>query len=206
MTAYVRRCRTLARRLPDLDADRRFDELIGTLHQAPSDCRTRAGRAVIAALVAELADRALREAGHDDPTEAASRARAAVASGRFGVGDATGHPHVDRALVELGRRATDPAICLAAVADSVGVSRWHLSRLLRSWTGRSFFGLLATLRVREAKRLLAETTLSVKEVAAHCGYEHVSHLDRQFRHEAGVTPGVYRSLWQVRPARARPGR
>jgi AraC-like DNA-binding protein len=59
-------------------------------------------------------------------------------------------------------------------------------------------------RVQEARRLLVETTLSIKEVAARCGYDRVSQFDRQFGRQCGMTPGVYRSLWQVQPGRTRP--
>jgi AraC-like DNA-binding protein len=46
--------------------------------------------------------------------------------------------------------------------------------------------------VQEARRLLVETTLSIKEVAARCGYDRVSQFDRQFGRQCGMTPGVYR--------------
>jgi AraC-like DNA-binding protein len=54
--------------------------------------------------------------------------------------------------------------------------------------------------VQQAKSLRVESRLSIKEVAGHCGYQHVSQFDRQFRRLSGLTPGRYRSLWQVRPA------
>jgi AraC-like DNA-binding protein len=144
---FVRQCQAVAARLTDLEGDSRFDALMEALHQAPVDCRTRDGRAVIAALVVELAARVLRETERD-------RAAAPPAA-NLQASDLTcltwtragGNPHVTLALDVLRRRSTEPAMCLASLAASVGVSRWHLSRLLRHWTGHGFFGLLAKLRV-----------------------------------------------------------
>lgn len=187
---FVEQCQALAARLPGLSGDGRYDALIGLLRQTPCD-RTREGRAVVAALVAELADRAVEEVGRT--ARASGQGVAAFVAG-IGAGN---EPHVTRALAVMAECAADPALCLDRVAWRVGLSRWQLSRLLRRWTGQSFFGLLSALRVHEAKRLLVETELSIKEVAARCGYDHVSQLDHQFRRAAGVTPGVYRALWKA---------
>lgn len=191
VSAFVDRCRVVATELPALESAGRFDALTAVLRQVPSDCRSPAARATVVAMVAELAGRVLSGA------DSGARPEAAAVAGCIPAGC---HPHVEHALALLARRATDPAITLQIVADAVGVSRWHLSRLLRSWTGLSFLGLLAALRIREAKRLLIESSLSVKEVAARCGYEHVSHFDRQFRRQCGMTPGTYRALWSTSPS------
>lgn len=190
---FVEQCQALAARLPGLSGDGRYDALIGLLRQTPCD-RTREGRAVVAALVAELADRAVEEVGRT--ARASGQGGQGVAAFVAGIG-AGNEPHVTRALAVMAECAADPGLCLDRVAGRVGLSRWQLSRLLRRWTGQSFFGLLSALRVHEAKRLLVETELSIKEVAARCGYDHVSQLDHQFRRAAGVTPGGYRALWKA---------
>lgn len=186
-------CRQLAARLPTLSSDGRYDAVLALLRQAPGDS-TREERALVVALMAELANRAVGETGRTVGLKVVQPLPlgAVVSSIRAGH-----HPHVDRALAVMAEGAGDSDLCLDRVSASVGLSRWQVSRLLRAWTGRSFFGLLSTLRVQEAKRLLVETELSIKEVATLSGYDHVSQLDHQFRRHAGLTPGVYRSLWKV---------
>jgi transcriptional regulator GlxA family with amidase domain len=188
VSRFARRCRSLAARLPALDAPRRFRALMDLMREAPAECRTQHGRLIVAALVRELASRLMHESAREP------RGEAATATSPEGL-HATSR-HVERALGVVGKRFTDSALTLTEVAASVGVSRWYLSRLLHRATGCGFLHLLAVIRIRSAKLLLIETSLSIKEIASRTGYEHVSHLDRQFRRLSGLTPRTYRSLWR----------
>lgn len=121
------------------------------------------------------------------------RVRLPVRSDRVG-------QHVDRAVSLVAARYGDASLSLADVAEGVGLSRGHLSRLLHRSAGCHFYDLLARTRVRAAQVLLRATGLRIKEIAARTGYAHVSHLDRQFRRLRGITPGAYRTRCRRRAA------
>ncbi|CAN5531257.1 hypothetical protein BH10PLA1_BH10PLA1_17580 [soil metagenome] len=48
------------------------------------------------------------------------------------------------------------------------------------------------LRMREARRMLIETTLKLQAIAEACGYENAFYFSRMFARENGVSPGQYR--------------
>jgi AraC family transcriptional regulator of arabinose operon len=52
-----------------------------------------------------------------------------------------------------------------------------------------------TLRMREARRLLVETDLTVAEVARKVGFEDPLYFSRCFRHLTGVPPSHYRARY-----------
>ena len=58
--------------------------------------------------------------------------------------------------------------------------------------GASPHAYLARLRVRRAQILLAETDLSVTEVAARVGYNNSSHFAKSFRQATALTPREFR--------------
>lgn len=81
---------------------------------------------------------------------------------------------------------------LEEVARSLRVSRSYLSRLVLRETGLTFNKHLQLARMNTAARLLQSSSLSVKEISAATGYEHVPSFDRQFRKHFRMTPGEFR--------------
>jgi AraC-like DNA-binding protein len=78
------------------------------------------------------------------------------------------------------------------MARVAGLSRYHFSRKFVSVRGISPGRYLAGLRLAEATRLLATGELSVKEVAAQCGYRDANYFCKVFRKSFGVSPGTVR--------------
>jgi AraC-like DNA-binding protein len=79
-------------------------------------------------------------------------------------------------------------ISLRFVARELGVSGAHLCRVLKRETGDAFLAHLHRRRIAEARRLLTQTTFSVKEIAARVGFERTSSLDSAFKRLCGVCP------------------
>jgi AraC family transcriptional regulator len=77
---------------------------------------------------------------------------------------------------------------LDVIADLFGLSRRHATRLFREKTGTSIAEFHERERVREARDLLAETTLPIGEVAWRVGFESGSALARTMRRVVGLTP------------------
>lgn len=80
----------------------------------------------------------------------------------------------------------------AAVAEAVGLAEATLRRKFKTATGTSLHAFFLQRRVSAARRLLMETNMPIKEIAARLGYANVFFFSRQFREQAGVTPATLR--------------
>ena len=78
------------------------------------------------------------------------------------------------------------------IAAQVGMSPRTLSRWCRKNLEESPAELVRRLRVAEARRLLEETTLPLKDVTERTGLGDQSTLWRVFMHDLGLTPAEYR--------------
>jgi len=81
---------------------------------------------------------------------------------------------------------------LAAIARTVKLSPEHFHRLFRRQFHTTPFAYLLRRRLAQARHLLAEGTLSVKEVAATCGYDDPYYFSRVFRQQQGCTARAVR--------------
>ncbi len=81
---------------------------------------------------------------------------------------------------------------LEAVAAKALMAPSYFSNMLRLVRGKSYIELLAAIRIQAAMELLTDTDLSVTEIAARVGYNHISHFNRTFKKHTGVTPGDFR--------------
>ncbi len=100
---------------------------------------------------------------------------------------------VRRALAFIEENGLEDAR-VSDVARAAGVSAGHLHALFRAHVGRTPRSLIATRRVEEARRLLAETELPIAEVALRCGFADQASLTHAVRRDLGTTPrGLRRS-------------
>lgn len=87
----------------------------------------------------------------------------------------------------------DP-ITLDSVANSVGISRFYLSRNFRKLTNCGFCEYLNQKRINEAIILLAETDYSITDVALRSGFQSISSFNRIFKDCIGCSPKEYRNI------------
>lgn len=95
---------------------------------------------------------------------------------------------IDLIVSDPARRHT-----LAEVAASVEVSSRQLSGLFSTQLGVTFREFLVESRLGRARTLLAETTMSINQIAGALGYADQFLLSRQFRAWFGEPPSQYRS-------------
>ena len=86
----------------------------------------------------------------------------------------------------------DKAVDFSALANSLAVSAPYLSRIFREQTGTSPSKYLTGLRMAQAKKLLLDTNLTVREIAVRVGYPDPFHFSRIFRNTAGMSPAQFR--------------
>ena len=77
------------------------------------------------------------------------------------------------------------------LADMLNMSLRTFRRKLQA-AGAGYMTLLASVRRRDALRLLESTTLSVQEIAEQLGYVNSSNFTRAFRQWTEMTPSEYR--------------
>ncbi|MFF7989499.1 AraC family transcriptional regulator [Kitasatospora xanthocidica] len=82
---------------------------------------------------------------------------------------------------------------VASTAQELGVSPGHLQTLVKQATGRTPGGLIRHQQTLEAKRLLACTDLTIRQVAKDAGFADPAYFCRFFRRETGMTPGEFRA-------------
>jgi AraC family transcriptional regulator len=83
---------------------------------------------------------------------------------------------------------------LAQIAAEVGVHPVHLAATFRRFYGCSIGEYSRRRRLEHARRLLADRSSSLAQVAVQAGFADQSHLTRAFRRHAGVTPARYRTF------------
>jgi AraC-like DNA-binding protein len=88
----------------------------------------------------------------------------------------------------------DPALGAQLLCDRFRISPTYLSRLIKTETGQGLLDCIHAARVKNAKTLLANTNLSIEQVALQVGFSNRYGLIRAFRAIEGMTPSEYRSL------------
>lgn len=85
-------------------------------------------------------------------------------------------------------------ITLEDASKKAGLSKFYFTRIFKQHTGQTFYDYLSFLRVQSAEALLKDTSVSVSDIAATCGYANVSSFSRAFRKYRKCSPQEYRSL------------
>jgi AraC-like DNA-binding protein len=83
-------------------------------------------------------------------------------------------------------------ISLREVAAAVGLTTGHLTTVIGRRTGRTVQQWLTERRMTEARRLLADTDLTVAVVASRVGYRDAGYFIRRFRAAHGSAPQEWR--------------
>lgn len=82
-------------------------------------------------------------------------------------------------------------ICLEDIARHVGMNASALCRYYKKNTGKTLFSYLSELRISYAVKLLMNKNMAISQVAYDCGYNNLSHFNRQFKEITGKTPSEY---------------
>lgn len=81
---------------------------------------------------------------------------------------------------------------MAVVSNMISMNYSLFSYEFKRYTGCNFVNYLRDIRMKEAKRLLAETDLRVAEIGRRVGYENEKHFMKTFKSACGVSPTEYR--------------
>jgi AraC family transcriptional regulator len=82
----------------------------------------------------------------------------------------------------------DTDLTVSGIAQAVGLSPYHFTRLFKESTGQSPHQYVVDARVRKAKELLTTGKFTISEAAFHLGFADQSHLTRHFKRVFGLPP------------------
>ena len=100
-------------------------------------------------------------------------------------------PRLARAVAMIEARFDQP-LTVRDLADEAGMSQSRFFARFADAFGTTPHAALSSARLRAAQRLLADTSLSIAEIAARTGHGDQSALTKRMKATLGVTPGAWR--------------
>lgn len=91
-------------------------------------------------------------------------------------------------IISFFEENLEESVNLDALTLQLGVSRRQLERLFRTHLDTTPKRYLQDMRLHRARILLAETDMSVIDVATACGYESAGNFSKRFRESFGISP------------------
>ena len=83
-------------------------------------------------------------------------------------------------------------ITLDFLASQTHLSKEHLSRSFKKYTGKTIFEFLLDVRISRAKQMLRNPNHSIGEISEYCGYNTIGNFQRAFKKSMGISPSEYR--------------
>ncbi len=81
---------------------------------------------------------------------------------------------------------------MAVVSNYISMNYSLFSYSFKQYTGSNFVNFLKDIRMKEAKKLLAETDMKIIEISQEVGYDNEKHFMKIFKATCGVSPTEYR--------------
>lgn len=114
-------------------------------------------------------------------------------NGRQGDKDYQGKNFEIRRTLDYIRKHYREDISLKDVADHVGLSENYLSNLFKNEVGDNMTNYVNQLRIEQAKKLIATTSMKTYEIAEAVGYHSASYFSTTFRKIAGCSISAYKN-------------
>lgn len=83
-------------------------------------------------------------------------------------------------------------ITLDQLAQTVHLSKYHLSRLFHQAVGATYLQYLTNLRLSMVHQLLLTTNLPLHDIAEKAGFSSAAHMNRQFHNNYQLSPREFR--------------
>lgn len=88
-------------------------------------------------------------------------------------------------------------LTLDSIANHFTLSKYSLSRAFTTHMNQSLIDYLIDFRIKESRKLLQFTDLSISEIAAATGFLTINNYIHQFKKRTHLTPSDYRSQNQI---------
>lgn len=100
----------------------------------------------------------------------------------------------EKILNFIGTNFHNPDLNIQIVSDETGISKDHISELIKKHADLSFRQYLNQVRLEEAKNLLRNSDLQISEIAYQIGYNNIQHFNRVFKEYTSFSPKAFRDL------------
>lgn len=90
-------------------------------------------------------------------------------------------------------------LTLQTLSRTFHTNRTTLTHRFRQATGTSVMAYLTQVRLRLATSMLADTSLSIYEIAQRVGFKDITHFNRTFRKHLTCSPSDYRAQYKIHP-------
>ena len=88
------------------------------------------------------------------------------------------------------------SLTLDMLAEKVSINKFYMAHAFKREYGVSPINYLISCRIREGKKLLSETDLSLSQIATVLGFSSSSYFSQSFRNAEGISPTEYRKANQ----------
>jgi AraC-like DNA-binding protein len=98
--------------------------------------------------------------------------------------------------MEADQDFKNPLVSQPFISRKLGIPVHHISQVINEKLGQSFFEMIASYRIEEAKKLLKDpdhSRLTIEDLADEVGYNSKSAFNRSFKKHTGLTPSAFRS-------------
>lgn len=106
--------------------------------------------------------------------------------------------YVMEAIEYISKHYSDENLCIATVADSLGVSEGHLSHVFKKETDYTIMSYITRYRMHVAMKLLSDCRYKIYEVTEMVGYHDCTYFSSTFKKVVGVTPSEYQDRSAIR--------
>lgn len=103
-----------------------------------------------------------------------------------------------RNLMRLVYQNISTRLTTTDLARALGMNRTYLCERFRQETGRSISDMILSIKIDEAKRLMATTNLSLAQISESLAFSSQSYFHALFKKVTGSTPKAYRQNWESR--------
>jgi two-component system, response regulator YesN len=100
---------------------------------------------------------------------------------------------IERGIAFMEANFSNSGLKLEDVAKFVDRNPSYFSHLFMKKTGSSFTDVLAKIRLKEARRLLIESNMPIKEISLLTGFQNSNYFSRMFKEDSGMSPREYRN-------------
>ena len=101
-------------------------------------------------------------------------------------------PALVRSVLGYISQNLNAQIRIEDIAKAVHLSPWHLSRTFKRLDGRSIMDSVREMRIERAKELLADSELSITEIAIGVGFGNPGYFATCFKQDTKMSPSEYR--------------
>ncbi|MCI9059032.1 MAG: helix-turn-helix domain-containing protein, partial [Lachnospiraceae bacterium] len=87
-------------------------------------------------------------------------------------------------------------VTLDELTEKMHLSKPYLSKYIKEKSGKTFGDIVKNVRMKKARTLLKNTSMTVENIADSVGYQNVEHFNRLFKKKYGMTPVQFRNSRQ----------